>query len=94
MADSDFSSILAKLGPIAARRFKEFRLYLELRFFFAIASQMQVIVFGIYIFHLTKDPLPLGLICLCEAIPAITIALYGGYNADKSEERKLLLKIF
>jgi len=55
---------------------------------------MQAVIIGFHIYHLTKDPLALGLIGLCEAIPAICIALYGGYVADKSEKRGLLLKIF
>ncbi|GGI22867.1 MFS transporter [Pedobacter mendelii] len=92
MADS--KSILTKPDPYAALRYKEFRSYLGMRFFFTFAYQMQAVVLGIYIYHLTKDPLALGLIGLCEAIPAITIALYGGYIADKSEKRGLLLKIF
>ncbi|MFC4212104.1 MFS transporter [Pedobacter lithocola] len=95
MADStDSKSILTKPDPYAALRYKEFRSYLGMRFFFTFAYQMQAVVLGIYIYHLTKDPLALGLIGLCEAIPAITIALYGGYIADKSEKRGLLLKIF
>lgn len=94
MSNSDSSSILTKPDPYAALRFREFRSYLGLRFFFTFAYQMQAIVLGIYIYHITKDPLALGLIGLCEAIPAITIALYGGYIADKSEKRGLLLKIF
>ncbi len=55
---------------------------------------MQAVIIGFHIYHLTKDPLALGLVGLCEAIPAIGIALYGGYVADKSEKRGLLLKIF
>lgn len=94
MADSDTSPKLIKPDPYAALRYKEFRSYLGMRFFFTFAYQMQAVVLGIYIYHLTKDPLALGLIGLCEAIPAITIALYGGYIADKSEKRGLLLKIF
>lgn len=92
MADSN--PIITKPDPYAALRYKEFRSYLGMRFFFTFAYQMQAVVLGIYIYHLTKDPLALGLIGLCEAIPAITIALYGGYIADKSEKRGLLLKIF
>jgi len=65
-----------------------------MRFFFTFAYQMQAVIIGFHIYHLTKDPLALGLIGLCEAIPAISIALYGGYVADKSEKRGLLLKIF
>jgi MFS family permease len=55
---------------------------------------MQAVIIGFHIYHLTKDPLALGLVGLCEAIPAISIALYGGYVADKSEKRGLLLKVF
>jgi MFS family permease len=65
-----------------------------MRFFFTFAYQMQAVIIGFHIYHLTKDPLALGLIGLCEAIPAIGVALYGGYIADKSEKRGLLLKIF
>ncbi|WP_316741448.1 MFS transporter [Pedobacter antarcticus] len=80
--------------PYAALRFREFRSYLGMRFFFTFAYQMQAVIIGFHIYHLTKDPLALGLVGLCEAIPAISIALYGGYVADKSEKRALLFKIF
>lgn len=85
---------IEKKDPFAALRYREFRSYIGMRFFFTFAYQMQAVVIGFHIYHLTKDPLALGLIGLCEAIPAISIALYGGYVADKSEKRGLLLKIF
>ena len=88
------SPIVEKKDPFAALRYREFRSYLGMRFFFTFAYQMQAVIIGFHIYHLTKDPLALGLIGLCEAIPAISIALYGGYVADKSEKRGLLLKIF
>ena len=86
--------ILDKKDPYAALRYREFRSYLGMRFFFTFAYQMQAVIIGFHIYHLTKDPLALGLVGLSEAIPAISIALYGGYVADKSEKRALLLKIF
>ncbi|RZK41285.1 MAG: MFS transporter [Pedobacter sp.] len=86
--------ISEKKDPFAALRFREFRAYLGIRFFFTFAYQMQAMVLGLHIYHITRDPLPLAFIGLCEAIPAITIALYGGYVADKSEKKGLLLKIF
>jgi MFS family permease len=86
--------IITKKDPYAALRYKEFRSYLGMRFFFTFAYQMQAVIIGFHIYHLTKDPLALGLVGLCEAIPAIGIALYGGYVADKSEKRGLLLKVF
>jgi MFS family permease len=55
---------------------------------------MQTIVIGFYIYQLTKSVFALGILGLSEAIPAIGIALYGGYIADKSEKRKMLLWIY
>ncbi|MHA4893671.1 MFS transporter [Pedobacter sp. PWIIR3] len=78
----------------AALLYREFRSYLGMRFFFTFAYQIQAVIIGFHIYHLTHDPLALGLVGLCEAIPAISIALYGGYIADKSEKRGLLLKVF
>ena len=54
---------------------------------------MQAVIIGFYIYQITKSVFALGLVGLCEAIPAIGIALYGGYVADKSEKRKMLLVI-
>jgi MFS family permease len=77
----------------AALRYKDFRSYLGIRFFFTFAYQMQAVIIGFYIYQITKSVFALGLVGLCEAIPAIGIALYGGYVADKSEKRKMLLVI-
>jgi len=83
-----------KKDSFAALRYKDFRAYLGMRFFFTFAYQMQAIVIGFYIYQVTHSKIALGYIGLCEAIPAISIALYGGYIADKYEKRKLLLMIF
>lgn len=90
----NLSAIEERKDSFAALKYREFRSYLGMRFFFTFAYQMQAVIIGFHIYHLTKDPLALGLIGLCEAVPAIGIALYGGYVADKSEKRGLLLKIF
>lgn len=82
-----------KKDPYAALRFPEFRSFLVIRFFLTFAYQIQAVVIGWYIYQLTKDPLSLGLIGLAEAIPALGIALYGGYVADKSEKTILLKAI-
>jgi MFS family permease len=83
-----------RIDTFAALRYKDFRSYIGMRFCFTFAYQMQAVIIGFYIYHLTKDPFALGLVGLCEAIPAVGIALYGGYIADKSEKRKMLLLIF
>jgi MFS family permease len=81
------------IDSFAALRYKDFRSYLGMRFFFTFAYQMQAVIIGFYIYQLTKSAFALGLVGLCEAIPAIGIAMYGGYVADKSEKRKMLLSI-
>lgn len=87
----DHTVITEKPDLYAALRLKEFRYYMGMRFFFTFGYQMQAVIIGFHIYHLTKDPLALGLVGLCEAIPSIGIALYGGYVADKSEKRGLLM---
>jgi MFS family permease len=82
-----------KKDPFAALRYKEFRSYLAMRFFFTFAYQAQAVIISFYIYSLTHNKFDLALIGLFEAIPAVFIALYGGYVADKSEKRKMLLAI-
>jgi MFS family permease len=83
-----------RIDSFAALKYKDFRSYVGMRFCFTFAYQMQAVIIGFYIYHLTKSAFALGLVGLCEAIPAVGIALYGGYIADKSEKRKMLLLIF
>ena len=78
----------------AALRYKDFRSYLGMRFFFTFAYQMQTTVLGFYIYQLTHSKMALAWIGLSEAIPAVGLALYGGYIADKYEKRKMLILIF
>jgi MFS family permease len=93
MAESDSQPIPDK-DPFIALRYKDFRSYLGMKFFFTFAYQMQAVILGFYVYQLTKSAFALGLIGLSEAIPSIGIALYGGYIADKSEKKKMLLLVF
>jgi MFS family permease len=93
MADAD-SQPLPVTDPFIALRYKDFRSYLGMKFFFTFAYQMQAVILGFYVYQLTKSAFALGLIGLSEAIPSIGIALYGGYIADKSEKKKMLLFVF
>lgn len=86
----NFKSEAIQTDPYIAIRFPEFRSYIAMRFLFTFAYQVQAVVIGWHIYQLTKDPLSLGLIGLAEAIPSITVTLYGGYIADKSDKKKLL----
>ncbi|HMV14528.1 MAG TPA: MFS transporter [Chitinophagales bacterium] len=80
-----------KKDPYIALRYKEFRAYVLARFLITIAVTMQAIIIGYEIYELTNSKLLLGFIGLAEAIPAIGNALYGGYIADKSDKRTMLV---
>lgn len=80
-----------KRDPYEALRYKEFRAYVIARFLITIALTMQAVIIGYEIYELTNSKLLLGLIGLTEAIPAIGNALYGGYVADKSDKRSMLI---
>ena len=93
MPEAD-SQPLPKNDSFIALRYKDFRSYVGMKFFFTFAYQMQAVVLGFYVYQLTKSAFALGLIGLSEAIPSIGIALYGGYISDKSEKKKMLLFVF
>ncbi len=81
-----------KLDPYAALRFKEFNIFLGVRFAMVFAWSMQFIVIEWQVYSLTKDPLSLGIIGLMEIIPAVSIALFAGHIVDQSEKRNLMVK--
>ncbi|OQD44322.1 MFS transporter [Croceivirga radicis] len=81
-----------KLDPYAALRFREFNIFLLVRFAMVFAWSMQFIVIEWQVYSLTKDPLALGIIGLMEIIPAISIALFAGHFVDQNEKRNLLVK--
>jgi MFS family permease len=77
--------------PFEALRFRDFRFFLSGKLLLTIALQMQAIVASWMIYDQTKDPFALGLIGLTEAIPALSLALPGGFLADRYNRKKLML---
>src|SRR5580698_8874620 len=75
----------------SALRHKQFQLYLSIRFLLSFAAQWQTTVLGFYVYQLTHSKMAIAFIGLSEVIPAIGMALYGGYITDKSNKRTLLL---
>jgi MFS family permease len=51
------------------------------------ASRALAVVVGFQLYALTKNPLMLGWLGLVEAIPALSLVLYGGHYADKHDRR-------
>ena len=83
---------MIKRDPYAALRFKEFNVFLVLRFILVFGWSMQFIIIEWQVYTLTKDPLSLGIIGLMEIIPAFSMALFAGHIVDQNEKRNLLLK--
>ena len=46
---------------------------------------------GFQVYALTRNPFDLGLLGLVEAIPGISLVLYGGHVADRRSRRRILL---
>jgi len=80
---------MAKNDPYAALRFKEFNIFLLVRFALVFGWSMQFVVIEWQVYALTKDPLSLGIIGVCEFLPAFFLAPFAGYIVDKKEKRNL-----
>ena len=70
---------------------RDFRLLLAAIGLSTLGSQAAVLVVGYQVYALTRSPLSLGLLGLVEAIPALSLALYGGHVADRHIRRNILL---
>lgn len=81
-----------KNDPYQALRYREFNVFLLLRFAMVFAWSMQFIVIEWEVYSLTKDPLSLGFIGLMEIIPAVSMALFAGHIVDQREKKGLLVK--
>lgn len=83
---------MAKKDPYAALKYKEFNVFLMVRFAMVFAWSMQFVVIEWEVYSLTKNPLSLGLIGLMEVIPAVSLALFAGHIVDQKEKKGLLIK--
>jgi MFS family permease len=81
-----------KKDPYEALRFKEFNIFLLIRFAMVFAWSMQFVIIEWEVYSITKDPLSLGLIGLMEIIPAVLMALFAGHIVDQKEKKGMLIK--
>ena len=77
--------------PYIAFRHRAFRWYILSLWTMTAGSQLQAVIVGWQVYSITHDPLSLGLIGLAEALPFITVALPGGYVADRWNRRTVSL---
>jgi MFS family permease len=74
-----------------ALKIADIRLFIGSVGFFTLASRALAVVIGFQIYKITHSPLSLGWLGLVEAIPAISIAPFGGYVADHVNRRTIIL---
>lgn len=75
---------------LAALRHREFRGLIGGVFLFTVAMLVQEVVLGYTLYALTRDPLVLGLVGLAEAVPFISLALFGGHVADRGDRVRIM----
>jgi MFS family permease len=61
------------------------------RFATTLATSALATVVGYQVYIITRDPLALGWLGLVEAIPALSLMLYGGHVADRRDRRSIVL---
>ncbi len=78
-------------GSRAALRLPDFRRLLVVNALTTLSSRALYTIVGYQVFALSGDPLALGWLGLVEAIPALSLALFGGHFADRHDRRRILL---
>ena len=89
--------IAGRLAPLAALRYRDFRLLWIGQLISTAGSQMRIVAVNVQVYQLAKagaavDPaLALGLIGLARAVPLIATSLLSGLVADRADRRRLLI---
>src|SRR6476661_10562157 len=81
-----------KRQSLAPLNYREYRLYIFVRFFYIMALRMIATVVAYKLYHLTNSSFSIGIAGLSEFIPVFSLALYAGHVIDRSDKRTLLLK--
>ena len=74
----------------AAFKNRRFLLYWLARFASSFAIQIVIVAVGWQIYALTGDPLDLGLVGLCQFLPALVLVLVTGSVADRYSRRMIM----
>jgi MFS family permease len=90
IATMNKSEIHNPQSPYAALKYPQFVAFIFANCFVTIAILIQEVVLGYAIYKMTHDPLALGLIGLAEALPYISLALFGGHLADRRNKKTLM----
>jgi MFS family permease len=81
----------SKPDSFLALRYRDFRYYLYVNFLLTFAFLIQEVIIGYELYRITHDPMAIGIVGLAEAIPFITLSIFGGHYADKLSKKKLMV---
>jgi MFS family permease len=74
----------------AAFAYRDFRLYMGVRFLGTVAGLMLSVAVGWEVYERTHDPFDLGLVGLFQFLPAILLSLVTGHVADRFDRRRVV----
>jgi MFS family permease len=69
----------------------EFRSYLVANVMFRLCASGLTVLLGFQVYELTHSPFSLGLLGLVEALPGVTLVLYGGDFADRHSRYRIVV---
>ncbi len=72
-------------------RAPQFRAFLVANVLERFAAAAMTVLLGLQVYELTHNPLDLGWLGMAEAIPGVTLVLYGGHVADRLRRRRIML---
>lgn len=84
------SAVIPRHDPYAALRYANFRYLMGGTFLITCGLQMQRVALGYTLYLITRDPLSLGLLGLAEAIPFMSLVLFGGHMADRRNKQRMM----
>lgn len=81
----------AQHDPLAALRYRDFRLLAAGRFVASLGEQMLGVAVGWELYERTGSELALGLVGLVQVLPVITLSMVAGHVADRFNRRIIVL---
>ncbi len=79
------------MPPSLLLRDPVFRAFLAANMAERFGAAAMTVLLGFQVYELTHDPLNLAWLGLVEAIPGISLVLYGGHVADRHSRRRIML---
>ncbi|MBF0491105.1 MAG: MFS transporter [Candidatus Omnitrophica bacterium] len=82
---------MTNTNSFSALKIRDIQLFIGSTACFTLGSRALAVVIGFQIYQITHNALSLGWLGLVEAIPALSLVLFGGWVADHYNRRRILL---